>query len=262
MNSRKESKMKLLDFEGQSVIDSRDVAEMTGKEHNHLMRDIRSYVNDFEDSPKLDPRQFFIPSTYTSKQGKVLPNYLLTKQGCEFVANKMTGAKGNQFTAEYVSLFNQMETHIKAEQPQYYIPQTYPEALRLAAKQAEQIAKDKPKVDYYDSQMKNPGLMAITDIAKNYGWSGQKMNQELKERGIIFREGKKRWCLYQKYADKGYAAIEPAPFGNNKYTSRTLKWTQKGRKFIYDLLAQDEIYPIIETMGKDNSDNLIDMPKR
>lgn len=85
--------MELLDFEGQSVLDSRDVAEMISKDHKHLMRDIRSYTKDLEDSPKLDPHQFFIPSTYTSKQGKVLPNYLLTKLGCEFVANKMTGKR-------------------------------------------------------------------------------------------------------------------------------------------------------------------------
>lgn len=262
--------MKLLDFKGQSVIDSRDVAEMIGKKHKNLVRDIDKYVSDIEEGSdlsrpqkeKISAQDFFIPSTYISKQNKSIRNFLLTKQGCEFVANKMTGAKGNQFTAEYVGLFNQMETHIKAEQPRYYVPQTYPEALRLAAKQAEQLMKEKPKVEYYDSQMKNPGLMAITDIAKNYGWSGQKMNQELKERGIIFRQGKKRWCLYQKYADKGYASIEPAPFGNNKYTSRTLKWTQKGRKFIYDLLAQDGIYPIIETMDKEDSGNLIDMPKQ
>lgn len=189
--------VKLLDFEGKSVLDSRDVAKMVAKRHTDLLRSIDVYVKDIEPNAKLRSADFFIHSTYLDKNNQARRNYLLTKQGCEFVANKMTGTKGNQFTAQYVSLFNQMETHIKAEQPQYYIPQTYPEALRLAAKQAEQIAKDKPKVDYYDSQMKNPGLMAITDIAKNYGWSGQKMNQELKERGIIFREGKKRWCLYR-----------------------------------------------------------------
>ena len=133
--------VKLLDFEGKSVLDSRDVAKMIGKRHDNLVRDIDKYVkdiNDSKESSKLSsPQSFFIPSTYVSKQNKSIRNYLLTKQGCEFVANKMTGTKGNQFTAQYVSLFNQMETHIKAEQPRYYIPQTYPEALRLAAKQAE-----------------------------------------------------------------------------------------------------------------------------
>lgn len=93
----------------QQVIDSRDVARMIGKTHRHLMRDIRGYINDMEDSPKLDSPKFFIESSYISAQNKELPCYLLTKQGCEFVANKLTGRKGTIFTATYVSLFNEYE---------------------------------------------------------------------------------------------------------------------------------------------------------
>ncbi|EHS84623.1 Phage antirepressor [Limosilactobacillus gastricus PS3] len=93
----------------QDVMDSRDVAKMIGKIHRHLMRDIRRYINDLEESPKLDSRKFFIESSYESQQGKTLPCYLLTKQGCEFVANKFTGKKGTIFTATYVGLFNQYQ---------------------------------------------------------------------------------------------------------------------------------------------------------
>ncbi|MEK1407926.1 phage regulatory protein [Limosilactobacillus fermentum] len=93
----------------QDVMDSRDVAKMIGKIHRHLMRDIRRYINDLEESPKLDSRKFFIESSYVSQQGKELPCYLLTKQGCEFVANKLTGKKGTIFTATYVGLFNQYQ---------------------------------------------------------------------------------------------------------------------------------------------------------
>ncbi|MCT7833002.1 MAG: phage regulatory protein/antirepressor Ant [Lactobacillus crispatus] len=238
--------MKLLDFEGQSVLDSRDVAKMIGKEHKNLMRDIRTYIKDIEESSNLSSRQFFIPSTYTSKQGKVLPNYLLTKQGCEFVANKMTGKKGNQFTAQYVSLFNQMKQQIEIPS-KFNIPKTLPEALRLAADQAEQLAKQKPKVDYFDSQMRNPGLMTTTEIAKDYGWSAKTLNK----RHIIFKQGK-HWVLYQKYADKGYTQYEPYDYQKNNGqhgVHNNLKWTQKGKKFIYDLLAKDDIHPVAEQMN-------------
>ena len=102
----------------QDVMDSRDVAKMIGKRHRDLMRDIRRYISDLEESeklrsrdmemdPKLDSSKFFIESSYVSQQGKELPCYLLTKQGCEFVANKLTGKKGTIFTATYVGLFNQ-----------------------------------------------------------------------------------------------------------------------------------------------------------
>lgn len=93
---------KIIKYAGESkqqVIDSRDVARMIGKTHRHLMRDIRGYINDMKDSPKLDSPKFFIESSYISSQNKELPCYLLTKQGCEFVANKLTGRKGTIFTA-------------------------------------------------------------------------------------------------------------------------------------------------------------------
>ena len=102
------------------AMDSRDVAKMIGKRHRDLMRDIRRYISDMEEGailrsrdmehdPKLDSAQFFIESSYVSQQGKELPCYLLTKQGCEFVANKLTGTKGTIFTATYVGLFNEYQ---------------------------------------------------------------------------------------------------------------------------------------------------------
>ena len=250
--------MKLLNFEGRSVLNSRDVAEMIGKEHKHLMRDIRTYINDMQDSPNLDPRQFFIESTYTSDQNKILPCYLLTKQGCEFVANKLTGKKGNQFTAQYVSLFNSMKEQISNPVEQalksFPIPRTMGEALRLAADEADQLAKQKPKVDYYDSQMRNPGLMTTTEIAKDFGWSAKKSNDFLHDHHVIYPVGsgkKKKWVIYQKYADKGYTQYEPYDFKkiNGQHgIKNNLKWTQRGKKFIYDLLADFDIHPVLEQM--------------
>lgn len=93
----------------QDVMDSRDVAKMIGKTHAHLMRDISRYINDILTDPKLDSLDFFIESSYEDAKGEVRKCYLLTKQGCEFVANKLTGKKGTIFTATYVGLFNQYQ---------------------------------------------------------------------------------------------------------------------------------------------------------
>lgn len=247
--------IKAFNFEGEQVIDSRDVAKMVGKLHRHLMRDIKHYIKVMEDSPILDSPKFFIESTYISEQNKKLPCYLLTKQGCEMVANKLTGDKGIIFTAQYVSLFNQYEQeHQKLAQPQFEIPQTLGEALQLAADQQKLIEKNQPKVDYYDEQMRNPGLMTMTEIAKDFGMSAVTLNKILAEKKVQFRQGK-HWVIAQKYAGKGYAAYEPYAYkkqtskGMEKGVHNNLKWTQKGRKFIYDLLAEDDIHPIIENMS-------------
>lgn len=91
------------------TLDSREVAEMVGKQHKHLLRDINGYIENMKQGtepnfglssklPKINPSDFFIPSTYTSEQGKELPCFLVTKKGCEFIANKLTGEKGTKFT--------------------------------------------------------------------------------------------------------------------------------------------------------------------
>jgi len=100
--------LQIISFEGQLVTESRQVAEMTGKNHAHLMRDIQGYVGILGKS-NFGLADFFIEHEYQDAQGKSRPCYLLTKKGCEMVGNKMTGEKGILFTATYVSRFNEME---------------------------------------------------------------------------------------------------------------------------------------------------------
>lgn len=103
------------------ALDSRKVAEIIEKEHGHLMRDIRRYVGVLDQHPDLDSASFFSPSTYVNENNQSYPSFLLTKQGCEMVANKMTGEKGILFTASYVSRFNEMEEIMQQAEKQ---PQT------------------------------------------------------------------------------------------------------------------------------------------
>ncbi|MGE9789577.1 ORF6C domain-containing protein [Enterococcus faecalis] len=97
------------------TLTSNEVAEMIGKKHSELMKDIRRYIG-YLNEGKIPLVDFFIESTYQDSKNEIRPNYLLTKQGCEMVSNKLTGAKGVQFTARYVSRFNQMEDKLKNSQ--------------------------------------------------------------------------------------------------------------------------------------------------
>jgi Rha family phage regulatory protein len=85
------------------------VAVMIGKQHNNLIRDIESYVAVMDQNSELSSDAFFIESSYSSGTGRKYKCFHLTKQGCEMVANKMTGEKGILFTATYVSKFSEME---------------------------------------------------------------------------------------------------------------------------------------------------------
>lgn len=100
---------------GNLLVDSREVAQMLGKEHPHLLRDIRGYMEVLNKNmnPNLDTSKFFIESTYLDSYQREKPCYLLTRKGCDMVANKMTGEKGVLFTATYVTKFEEMEHEIK-----------------------------------------------------------------------------------------------------------------------------------------------------
>ncbi len=74
---------------------------MVEKRHADLLRDIETYIGYLEESNerKIASVDFFIESTYVDAKGETRKCYLVTKMGCEMIANKLTGAKGVMFTA-------------------------------------------------------------------------------------------------------------------------------------------------------------------
>ena len=96
---------------GGAYIDSRQVAETIGKQHGHLMRDITGYIKTIQkiNQSNFGVVDFFIEGSYLDAKGETRSRYLLSKMGCEFVANKLIGEKGVLFTAAYVYRFNELE---------------------------------------------------------------------------------------------------------------------------------------------------------
>ena len=114
--------------------------------------------------------------------------------------------------------------------------------------QNQQIVEMKPKASYYDLVLNCKDLVAISVIAKDYGWSAKRMNRYLNDKGIQFRQGS-IWLLYQKYAEQGYTSTKTHSYNGKDGTVHTRPhtyWTQKGRLFIYSLLKADGILPTIE----------------
>lgn len=98
------------------TITSMEVAQMVNKEHRFLLRDIHRYINQINKinesklgESKIALTNFFIESTYITSQNKTQPCYNVTHKGCEFIANKLTGIKGTEFTARYVNRFHELE---------------------------------------------------------------------------------------------------------------------------------------------------------
>lgn len=139
---------------GITYFDSRQVAVMVDKRHDHLIRDIENYIEVISETPNLGAQNlkaddYFIKSSYKIRgNNKTYPCYLISKMGCEFIGNKMTGDKGILFTAMYVKLFNEMETIQKQKQTEYW------QYLRARSKEEYKALTDMIKifVDYATAQ--------------------------------------------------------------------------------------------------------------
>lgn len=119
------------------------------------------------------------------------------------------------------------------------------------AVQAQQIAELKPKATYYDVVLKCKDAVNISVIAKDYGWSAQRMNEYLHKKGVQYKQSD-IWLLYQKHAGCGYTKTNTHVYEDScgrEHTKVHTKWTQKGRLFIYEMLKADGIYPQIEMEG-------------
>ena len=154
---------------GGCYIDSREVAELIGKQHKHLLRDIRGYCDIMEIStkPKIGLSDFFIESSYLDPTGRTLPCFLLSKMGCEMVANKLTGEKGVLFTAAYVAKFNEMETAERAALHGMRVPRLgeYNAAARLIVRALRAMnAKPEHILDFLKGLYEPLGIIVNTDV--------------------------------------------------------------------------------------------------
>lgn len=114
------------------------------------------------------------------------------------------------------------------------------------------ISELKPKADYYDEILKNPGLVTITQIAKDYGMSGKKMNDILHSLGIQYKQSG-QWLLYDRYSKNGYTHSETVDITRSDGrpdVKMNTKWTQKGRIFLYNTLKEKDILPVIEMLDE------------
>lgn len=123
--------------------------------------------------------------------------------------------------------------------------------LTLSAQNAQKdqiINELKPKADYTDMILHNKGLVTITQIAKDYGMSGEAFNAKLFNMHIQYKLGG-QWLLYSKYQGCGYTHSETISFNHSDGrpdVKMNTKWTQKGRLFLYNMLKAEGVLPVIE----------------
>lgn len=241
---------------------SLEIADVTGRNHKDVMRSIR----EMEDAwAKVNGRKFALVE-YKDAKGEMRPCYSLNKTECLYIATKFN----DEARAKLVLRWEELETK---ERSQYQVPQSFAEALMLAAKQQEQIeeqqrqleanskeivelngaiAEMEPKVTYVDMILASKETVTTTQIAQDYGQSAKAFNVLLRNYGVQHKVGG-QWVLYAKHLPFGYVQSDTFPIVHKNGTNGTVmhtKWTQKGRLFLYEELKKHNIIPLIEQNNK------------
>lgn len=243
---------KIENKDGINVVSSRVIANQLGKQHKHVLESIDNIIQ----NSTADISALFLGGQYVASNGKRNKEYLLTKDGFTLYMFNIQGF--NDFKMAYINEFNRMEKEIKNKLPNNYIEAL--ECLLIAEREKEQlkienniksqqIGELKPKADYVDKILKSKSLMTITQIAKDYGMSGTKLNSILHDLRVQYKQSN-QWLLYSKYHNKGYTHSEPFIVNQTDGTTKTrltTKRTNKGRLFLYELLKSNGYLPLIET---------------
>lgn len=240
-----------MDSLGQKYLDSREVAEMVRKEHKNILRDIRGYYEELGQL-NFEPTDFFAESQYTDKSNRQKPCYLVTKKGCEFIAHKLTGVKGTEFTAKYINRFHEMEDTIKTQLPQGndLIALAVIEAQKMIAERDKQIERMKPKEIFADAVSASETSILVGDLAKLISQNGYKIGQKrlfewLRTNNFLIKCGSSRNMPQQRFVEQGLFEVKESniqnPDGSVRIT-RTTKVTGKGQiYFVNKFLQKSEV---------------------
>ncbi len=227
--------MDLMKANEELKMSSKEIADLTNKHHKNVMRDIDVLSN------QLGGLKFEL-SYYTSSQGKKLPCYMLNlKQSLTVVSGYNVVLR-----SAIIDRWSQLEKE-KLDSIQHKVPQTFAQALMLAAEQAVELEEKtkqldiaKPKVEYHDKVLDSSSGITITTIAQELGMSGTALNKKLSELKILYKRGKKgSWFVSKKYSEKGYVLVRTSVLKNGS-TKHSIVWTEAGRKFIHELINKSK----------------------
>ena len=104
------------------------------------------------------------------------------------------------------------------------------------------------KANYYDRILQSKNSVPVTQIAKDYGMTAIAFNRMLHDYGIQYSI-RNSWVLY---ANLGYTQSKTYQIGDDKAIMHTC-WTQAGRIFLYNFLAERGITPMCEREDYDET---------
>lgn len=210
------------------TMSSREIAFLTDKQHQHVKRDIEKMMLELKKDASI------FGHIYTDTMNRGQTEYLLDKKHVECL---LTGYSA-ELRMRVIERWHELEDVNKKPS----IPQTLPEALRLAADLAEQnykqqivIEQQKPAVDFVDNYVKAEGNYNFRQVAKLLNAKEPELKLFLIENGIIYYTGK-TMTPYQRHIDAGRFVVKTG-VSDTEHAYTQMKFTPKGFNWISELWA-------------------------
>lgn len=210
----------------QQSMTSLDISELCQKRHDNVKRLIENLINQQVIAcPQIEVVQKEANSraynvevyVFTGEQGK-LDSITVVAQLCP------------EFTAALVKRWYELENQNAVQ-----LPQTFAEALQLAADQARQLELAAPKVQYFDRVADTKNLLNASQVGKKVGMSAVKLNQYLADMGVYDRRIAGR-TFAQWFIDKGYGEVKQTEQGYPQS-----KFTNKGEQWVIEQLVSEGV---------------------
>jgi phage antirepressor YoqD-like protein len=216
------------------TMSSREIAELTGRDHGNVMRDIRTMLDDLQAS-NLNPA--CETTTYAGANGQRYPQYELDRDTC------LTLLLGYDAVARMKVVKRWQELEAQAAPA---VPRTMSQALRLAAEQAEQIEQQQaalalaaPKAEYVDRYVAANGAKGFRQVAKLLGANEHAFRAWLQEEKIMYRLGGE-WTAHQCHIDAGRFVVKTGVAQVNEHAFNATKFTPKGVNWVAGLWGQHQ----------------------
>lgn len=212
---------------------SREIAELTGKQHGNVMRDIRALLDILEQDSNLN--FVCVTSSYTAETGQVYPQYELDKD----TTLCLVAGYDALVRMKIIKRWQELEQAVSADQPK--LPQTYIEALEalLAAEKEKLVLQEanaemKPKAEYFDNLVARNLLVNIRDTAKELRVKQNEFVAFLLDGKYLYRDQKGK---LRPYAQHTPTLFEVKEFSRGEFSDVQTLVTPQGRE-TFRLLLQ------------------------
>lgn len=197
------------------TMSSREIAELTGKRHDSVLRDIRNMLMGIHAPQKC--------GAYIDGRGNSQPMLLLDKD--ESLC--LVAGYNVKLRMAIIKRWRELESQ---QAPR--LPQTFAEALQLAADQAKQLELAAPKVAFVDNYVESSGVKTFREVAKLLKANEREFRSFMVANKIQYVLNG-HWVAYQNHIEAGRFKHRTGEKNGHAYTE--CGFTPKGIQWIAEL---------------------------